>query len=76
MDVSLKKYIRRDQLRPICEINSNDRDHLFEHASVRQLEPHTLVTADADTLTYLLEGEVSLLSGGFEVEKFNHNDER
>ena len=28
MDDSLKKYIRRDQLKPICEINSNDREIL------------------------------------------------
>ena len=76
MDDSLKKYIRRDQFKPICDINSNDRDLLFEHASVRQLDPNTLVTAQNDILSYLLEGEVSLFSNGFEVEKFNHNDER
>ena len=76
MDDSLKKYIRRDRLRPLCEINNNDRDHLFEHALVRQLEPHTLVTEQSDSLTYLLEGEVSLLSGGYVVETFTHNDER
>lgn len=76
MDDSLKKYIRRDRLKPICDINSNDRDHLFDHASVRQLDPNTLVNAQNNTLTYLLEGEVSLYSCGFEVEKFTHNDER
>ena len=76
MDDSLKKYLRRDQLKPLCEINSNDRNLLFNHASVRLLGPSSLVSEQSDTLTFLLEGEVSLFSGGFVVEKFNHNDER
>ncbi|MFT5657713.1 MAG: HD-like signal output (HDOD) protein, partial [Gammaproteobacteria bacterium] len=76
MDKSLKIYSRRNQLQPLCELNQIDRDYLFDNAKVVQLNPHTLLSLESETILYLLEGEVSLLSGGFVSGNFNHSDKR
>lgn len=72
----LKTCLRRDSLQPLCELSQNDRDYLFEKATVKKLVPHTLITPEQDRVIYLLEGEISMLSGGFVVEKFTHAERR
>ncbi|MCP4188798.1 MAG: HDOD domain-containing protein [Gammaproteobacteria bacterium] len=76
MDDLLKSYPQRSKLQPLCELSHNDLEYLFENASVWPLKPHTLVTPEDGSMFYLLEGEISLLSGGFVVEKLNHADKR
>lgn len=76
MDDLLKTYSQRDKLEPLCELSHNDRDYLFENAVVKSLEPHTLITPNQNSITFLLEGEISLLSGGFVIESFTHTDRR
>lgn len=76
MSKQLRSYVRKDKLQPLCELSQNDRDYLFEHSKVNSLPPHTLVTPEKDYVTYLLESEVSMLPGGFVIEKFTHADQR
>jgi HD-like signal output (HDOD) protein len=76
MNKSLNVYSRRNQLQPLCELNHTDLNYLFDQSSVVPLEPRTLITLETDSIFFLLEGEVTILSGGFVVEKFNHNDKR
>lgn len=63
-------------LQPLNELNSNDLELLVEKAEIRDLEPRTLITAENDHLIYLLEGEVSILAGGFVSEKFTQLEQR
>jgi HD-like signal output (HDOD) protein len=76
MSKHLRSYVRKDKLQPLCELSQNDRDYVFEYSKVISLAPHTLVTPEKDSVTYLLEGEISMLSGGFVIEKFTHADQR
>lgn len=76
MDELLKTYSRRDKLKPLCDLSRNDRDYLFENAIVRSMTPHTLFTPEPNRILYLLEGKISLLSGGFVIENFTHVDRR
>ena len=76
MEELLKTFSRRDKLKPLCELNRNDLDYVLDKASVKSLAPRTLVTADETTITYLLEGEISMMSGGFVIETFTHVDRR
>ncbi|MCP4492254.1 MAG: HDOD domain-containing protein [Gammaproteobacteria bacterium] len=76
MDDLLKSYPQRYKLKPLCELGRNDLEYLFDNASVWPLQPHTLVTPEDGSVLYLLEGEISLLSGGFVVEKFDHTEKR
>ncbi|MDH5353597.1 MAG: HDOD domain-containing protein [Gammaproteobacteria bacterium] len=76
MDEQLKSFSRRDKLIPLCELNRNDLDYVFETASVWPLKPHTLVSPEQESIFYLLEGNISLLSGGFVVESFTHTEHR
>jgi HD-like signal output (HDOD) protein len=76
MDKARNIYSRRNQLQPLCELNRTDLDHLFDQSSIVSLEPLTLITLETDVIVFLLEGEVTILSGGFVVDKFNHNDKR
>jgi len=64
------------QLQPLNDLDSNDLQVLFDQSEVQQLEPRTLISAEEKQLTYLLQGEVSLLSGGFVTETFTHMDQR
>jgi len=63
-------------LKPINDLDSNDLDYLYSEAEIVLLDPRTLITDEQDKLVYLLEGEVSLLSGGFVTEKFTHLEQR
>ncbi len=76
MDELLKTYTRCDKLKPICDLSRNDREYLFESAVVKSITPHTLITPEPNRIIYLLEGEISLLSGGFVIENFTHADRR
>ena len=76
MNKALNIYSRRNQLEPLCDLNRSDLDHLFDNSTVEKLYPRSLITLELDSIMYLLEGEVSILSGGFVVEKFNHSDKR
>ena len=76
MDEQLKSFSRRDKLIPLCELNRNDLDYVFENASVWPLKPHTLVSPEKESIFYLLEGSISLLSGGFVVESFTQTEHR
>ncbi|MDJ0880394.1 MAG: HDOD domain-containing protein [Gammaproteobacteria bacterium] len=69
-------FAKCNQLSPLDELGQNDLQLLLEQSEVQQLEPRTLVTAERGQLVYLLEGEVSLLSGGFVTESFTHLDQR
>lgn len=64
------------KLAPIKELNDSDIDYLFQEASVEKLEPRSLISRENTQMTYLLEGEVSLLAGGFVTETFTHMQQR
>lgn len=76
MNKALNIYSRRNLLQPLCDLNPTDLDYLFDNSTVEKLDPRTLLTVERDAILYLLEGEVSILSGGFVTEKFNHSDKR
>jgi len=76
MDETLKTFTQRNKLRPLCELTRNDLEYVFENASIWPLKPRTLVTPEEGSMFYLLEGEISLLSGGFVVESYTHVDSR
>lgn len=76
MEELLKIFSRREELKPLCDLDRNDLDYVFEKASAKSLAPRTLITPDEDTITFLLEGQVSLMSGGFVIESFAHTDQR
>ena len=71
-----KRFAQWKRLKPVNELDDNDLELLYQEARLLELEPRTLITAEAEQLTYLLEGDVSLLSGGFVSETFNHLDQR
>ena len=76
MEELLKTFSRREKLKPLCDLDRNDLDYVFEEASVKSLAPRTLITPDEKTITFLLEGQISMMSGGFVVESFTHTDQR
>ncbi len=71
-----QNYALFKQLKPLNELDKTDLNYLNEHSELLQLDPRTLVSAERGFLMYLLEGEVSLLSGGFVTEKFTHLEQR
>ncbi len=70
------KFSQRNKLKPLNELDANDLTYLYSEAEITQMQPRTLISAEHELLTYLLEGEVSLLSGGFVTEKFTHLEQR
>ena len=76
MAASISKFPQWYKLRPIQELNENDLELLYQQSEFKVLQPRTLIMAEAQQLVYLLEGEVSLLSGGFVTEKFTHLQQR
>lgn len=69
-------FTQRNKLIPLKELDSNNLELLYLQSEIKKLEPRTLITAEPAQLVYLLEGEVSLLSGGFVTEKFTHLEQR
>jgi len=65
MTNSTADFSQRNRLKPLNDLDRNDLDYLYAESKIEQLKPRTLITAEQDSLIYLLEGEVSLLSGGF-----------
>ena len=63
-------------MKPLNELDENDLIYLYSQADIEELEPRSLVMAETGQLAYLLEGEVSLLSGGFVTESFTHLQKR
>lgn len=76
MAITLKNFQQRYRLQPLNELNRNDLELLYDRCEIQDLAPRTLIIGEPDLLIYLLEGEVSLLAGGFVTEKFNHLDSR
>ncbi len=72
----LKHFARWKKLIPLNELDENDQRYLYRESEQKSLEPRTLVTHEDNFITYLLEGEVSLLSGGFLIETFTHREQR
>jgi len=70
------KFTQWNKLIPLQDLNANDLAYLREQSDIQELEPRTLICAEKDLLTYLLEGEVSLLAGGFVTEQFTHLEQR
>ena len=70
------KFAQWDQLKPLKELDDNDLIYLYSQSDIEELEPRSLVMAETGKLAYLLEGEVSLLSGGFVTESFTHLQKR
>jgi len=68
----IDNFSQRNLLQPLNDLDSGDLKYLFSKSTLQQLEPRTLITREDLLLTYLLEGEVSLLSGGFVTETFTH----
>jgi HD-like signal output (HDOD) protein len=64
------------KLIPLNELDENDLRYLYKKSEQKSLEPRTLISAEDGFITYLLEGAVSLLSGGFKIETFTHLDQR
>ncbi len=69
-------FAQWNKLQPLNELDDNDLELLYNQSEIRNLEPRTLITAEPGALLYLLEGEVSLLSGGFVTETFTHLQQR
>ncbi len=76
MDRIKTRFAQWDQLKPLNEVNENDLTYLYSQSRIEELEPRSLLMAETGQLAYLLEGEVSLLSGGFVTEKFTHLQKR
>lgn len=76
MASSTGNFRQRNKLTPLNELDKNNLDLLYQQAEIKQLQPRTLITVEPKQLVYLLEGEVSILSGGFVVEKFSHLEQR
>jgi HD-like signal output (HDOD) protein len=72
----IKHFAQWKKLTPLNELDENDLHYLYRESEQKSLEPRTLITAEDEFITYLLEGEVSLLSGGFVIETFTHLDQR
>lgn len=72
----LKHFAQWKKLIPLNELDENDLHYLYMESEQKSLDPRTLITAEDDFIIYLLEGEVSLLSGGFVTETFTHLDQR
>lgn len=71
-----KLLVQWHKLIPINELDDNDLAYLEQESEQVELKPRTLITVEANLLLYLLEGEVSLLSGGFVTETFTHLEKR
>ncbi|MBC8211046.1 MAG: HDOD domain-containing protein [Gammaproteobacteria bacterium] len=76
MSIVSGHFTQRQRLKPLNALDKNDLEYLYSQSEMQQLNPRSLLTAEQEKLVYLLEGEVSLLSGGFVTEKFNHLDQR
>jgi len=76
MNELIKQYAQISRLTPLNDLDANDLDYLLTKSQCQQLAPRTLITQEDDWLSYLLEGEVSLLSGGFVTETFTQLDSR
>lgn len=76
MTNQIERFVQSDKLIPLNELDKNDLDYLYSESEVLSLEPRTLITYDKKVIVYLLEGEVSLLSGGFVTETFTHLNQR
>jgi len=76
MSPTVGNFAQKNKLKPLNDLDSNDRTYLYSKAEMLQLDPRMLITSEPDLLVYLLEGEVSLLSGGFVTEKFTHLEQR
>jgi HD-like signal output (HDOD) protein len=71
-----KYFAQLKKLFPLNELGENDLHYLYKESELRSLAPRTLITAEDDLIIYLLEGEVSLLSGGFVTETLTHQEPR
>ncbi|MCK4707087.1 MAG: HDOD domain-containing protein, partial [Gammaproteobacteria bacterium] len=76
MSQTVGNFSQRNKLKPLNNLDSNDLTYLYSKAEILQLDPRMLITSEQSQLIYLLEGEVSLLSGGFVTEKFTHLETR
>lgn len=76
MAASTSNFPHRHELRPLQELNDNDLEYLYQQSEFKELQPRTLIMAESQQLVYLVQGEVSLLSGGFVTEKFTHLQQR
>ena len=76
MTHTVENFAQKNKLKPLNELGSNDLTYLYSKSEIQQLDPRTLITLEHGRLVYLLEGEVSLLSGGFVTEKFTHLEQR
>lgn len=76
MAEQIKKFAQWKKLIPLNELNDNDLQYIYHESEQKSLPPRTLITSEDDKLIYLLEGEVSLLSGGFVTETFTHLEQR
>ncbi len=76
MTDQVKHFAQWKKLKPLNELDDNDLAYLYQESERKPLEPRTLITAEEGLLIYLLEGEVSLLSGGFVTETFTHLEQR
>lgn len=64
------------KLQPLNQLNENDLELLYSMSEIKTLQPRTLLGAEQGWIYFLLEGQVSLLSGGFVTETFNHLEQR
>ncbi len=76
MTHTVENFAQKNKLKPLNELGSNDLTYLYSKSEIQQFDPRTLITLEHGRLVYLLEGEVSLLSGGFVTEKFTHLEQR
>lgn len=76
MAEATKRFSQWHRLKPLDDLDENDLQLLYAQSEIKQLAPKTLVTYETKQLLYLLEGEVSLLSGGFVTEEFTHLEAR
>ncbi len=67
-----------NQLEPIGHLNPVNLDVLLDEANQEALAPRSLMVADdeGDWLSYVVDGEVSLISGGFVKESVSSGSQR
>lgn len=76
MNLSIQNFLKKDRLIPLNQLSDNDRNLVLKQSKLIEVEPRTLLSQESDCMTYLLEGQVTLLSSGFISEKFIHTDSR
>lgn len=76
LDPEIRHFPNHLKLQPLAEFKPEDYQLLLDAAKFRRLQPRTLLGREADSLVYLLEGEVAIISNKTIQEQFDHLQQR